>query len=269
MTKVDRKAVTELLSKQLEEQILSRFPIWAAEVRLDDYHCMYSTDRRKGRVDYMAFEPQNMSRSIRSLEAGVLHVFEVKSCMADFKSGHGMNRVGDVNWLVCTKELWTEICENNVNTNGWVPLVYGWVTEGKFNPCPLRYTQTDITGRQLPLVQALWMMYNAWNSSAGAFTPYGDGTFEDMVRSAKVPYSKPTTMSQLESENRRLRKLAKEMYTTEKSVLDMADDTVWVSSIGTLRDEMDCQMLAMKALGFAPNDYDERMIELGWTEVDA
>lgn len=101
------------------------------------------------------------------------------------------------------------------------------------------------------------------------FTPYGDGTFEDMVRSAKVPYSKPTTMSQLESENRRLRKLAKEMYTTEKSVLDMAEDAVWVSSIGTLRDEMDYQMLAMKALGFAPNDYDERMIELGWTEVDA
>lgn len=31
--------------------------------------------------------------------------------------------------------------------------------ENRFNPCPLRYAQTDITGRKLPLVQALWMMY--------------------------------------------------------------------------------------------------------------
>lgn len=159
MNKIDRKTVTETLSKQLEKQILCRYPIWAAEVKLDDYHWMYSADRHKGRVDYMAFEPQDMSRSIRSIEAGTLHVFEVKSCMADLKSGHGMNKVGDVNWLVCTKELWTEISLKGVDTSGWVPLIYGWMKEGVFNPCPLRYERTDMTGRMIPLVQALWMMY--------------------------------------------------------------------------------------------------------------
>lgn len=159
MSNVDRRAVTEMLSKQLEQQILCRYPIWAAEVKLDDYHWMYSADKHKGRVDYMAFEPLDMSRSIRSIEAGTLHVFEVKSCMADLKSGHGMNKVGDVNWLVCTKELWTEICKKGVNVSGWKPLIYGWMKEGVFNPCPLRYERLDMTGRMIPLVQALWMMY--------------------------------------------------------------------------------------------------------------
>ena len=159
MSKVDRTATTELLSGELERQILSRYPIWAAEVKLDDYHMMYADDRHRGRVDFMAFEPLDMSKSIRSLEAGTLHVFEVKSCMADLKSGHGMNRVGDVNWLVCTKELWIEICQRQVDVSGWLPLVYGWRKEGRFNPCPLRYARTDIVGRKLPLVQAIWMMY--------------------------------------------------------------------------------------------------------------
>lgn len=49
--------------------------------------------------------------------------------------------------------------QKGVNTSGWRPLIYGWLKEGKFNPCPLRYERTDITGRTIPLVQALWMMY--------------------------------------------------------------------------------------------------------------
>lgn len=268
MSKVDRKAITEMFSKQLERQILCRYPIWAAEVKLDDYHWMYSADKHKGRVDYMAFEPQDMSRSIRSLEAGILHVFEVKSCMDDFKSGHGMNKVGDVNWLVCTKELWTELYEKNVDTSGWRPLIYGWITDGKFNPCPLRYTNMDIIGRKLPLVQALWMMLQSTRSSVSPDMEYEDATFHALVRAAKVQYSEPTTMSQLKSENRKLRWLAREMYRTDQGVLAEANDTVWCGTAETLRDAMDYHMQTMKALGFPPDDYDERMIELGWTEVE-
>ena len=48
-----------------------------------------------------------------------------------------------------------------------------------------------------------------------------------------------------------------------QGVLDMATDTVWVDSICTLRDAMDCRMRAMRELCITPADYKQRMRELG------
>ena len=106
----------------------------------------------------MAFEPLDMSHSIRSIEAGYIHAFEVKSCMADFNSGHGLNRVGDVNWLVMTKELHEELIDREVDTSGWNRIVWGLV-DGRFTNCSTRDAYKD--SRKIPTSQALWMMLTA------------------------------------------------------------------------------------------------------------
>ena len=43
------------------------------------------------------------------LEHGRFVFVEVKSCMADFKSGHGLTFRGDDNWLVCPRDLADEL----------------------------------------------------------------------------------------------------------------------------------------------------------------
>ena len=154
-----RPDVTAMLSAELERQVLSKFRLWGSEVKLCEGDRFGAP--QGGRVDYMAFEPLDMSCSVRSIEAGTVHVFEVKSCMDDLKSGHGMNLVGDVNWLVCTADLWREIVEKEVNTSGWKPLVWDWVKPGKFNPTNARYEPWEMTGRKMPVSKAMWLILMA------------------------------------------------------------------------------------------------------------
>lgn len=156
----ERSDTTAMLSDALEGLLSRRYPLWASEVRLDDGG-RFPDEPHGGRVDYMAFEPKGMSHSVHSVEAGLLHVFEVKSCMDDLMSGHGLNRVGDLNWLVVTQDLWREVIETQTRTNGWRPLVYS-VRKGTFRTATLRdIMQADITGRKLPISQAMWMMLTA------------------------------------------------------------------------------------------------------------
>lgn len=56
------------------------------------------------RVDFVAFSPGSGGRNA-ALEQGRFVFVEVKSCMADFKSGHGLTFHGDQNWLVCPRDL--------------------------------------------------------------------------------------------------------------------------------------------------------------------
>lgn len=148
-----RRDTTLMLSDALERLWLPKFPLWAAEVKLDDGD-RFRDAERKGRVDYMAFMPKGQSHSIRSVEESHVHVFEVKSCMADLKSGHGMNRVGDVNWLVITEKLNVQIIEQRADISGWNRLV---LRDGElWGANPLR--PEIVTGRKLPVSQALWMM---------------------------------------------------------------------------------------------------------------
>ena len=71
----------------------------------------------------------------------------------------------------------------------------------------------------------------------------------------------------LERENVLLRTFVDQMYRDMQGVLDMSTDTVFVDSIGTLRDKMDWYMRVMSDLGMPPADYESRMRELG-IEVD-
>ena len=70
-------------------------------------------------------------------------------------------------------------------------------------------------------------------------------------------------VEELEDENDKLLKLVSQMYRDMQDVLDMSTDTVFVDSIGTLRDRMDLHMQAMAELGVPPMDYEQRMRELG------
>lgn len=67
----------------------------------------------------------------------------------------------------------------------------------------------------------------------------------------------------LKTENAKLRELVSQMYNDMQGVLDMSTDTVWVDSIGTLRDRMDYHMQDMAELGMPPADYEKRRRELG------
>lgn len=110
-----RSEITDLLSRELVKLKLERkssYSFWAHEVWLDRY-----TDHEK-RVDFVAFYPHGGVRFTDGahVERGKFHFFEVKSCMADIRSGHGLNFEGDANFLVMPVELWeplkVELVEN-------------------------------------------------------------------------------------------------------------------------------------------------------------
>ena len=112
---MSRPEITALLSRELVELKLERknsYSFWAHEVWLDRY-----TDHEK-RVDFVAFFPHGGVRFTDGahVERGRFHFFEVKSCMADLRSGHGLNFEGDANFLVIPVEMWeplkVELIEN-------------------------------------------------------------------------------------------------------------------------------------------------------------
>lgn len=74
---------------------------WASEVTFEYSH------KDECRVDFMRFNPKD--NSVGGIEKGDFYCYEVKSCMEDLKSGHGLNFIGDFNYLVMTEELFHEI----------------------------------------------------------------------------------------------------------------------------------------------------------------
>ena len=93
--------MTDELTRLVEMRIRRRCLLWAPEVEVPG----------GGRVDFMGFRPYGDLPDAASLERGALVCYEIKSCMADFESGHGLNFVGDENWLVCPRELCDELRE--------------------------------------------------------------------------------------------------------------------------------------------------------------
>lgn len=99
-----RKAITKLLTEQLEKHINPHNDTriyTAKEVTFD-----YSTDHPI-RVDYMVFKPVN--NSVGGIEKGVFYCYEIKSCKEDLLSGHGLNFIGDYNYLVFNKGMFKEL----------------------------------------------------------------------------------------------------------------------------------------------------------------
>lgn len=93
-----REEVTAELSRKVASKLRREFAITAQEVWVDSRH----------RVDFVAFSPGVGGRNC-ALERGRFVFVEVKSCMDDFKSGHGLTFHGDDNWLVCPRDLADEL----------------------------------------------------------------------------------------------------------------------------------------------------------------
>ncbi len=105
---MSRAETTAMLSELVEKRLRNRVSFWASEVNFD-----LGTPRNR-RIDYIGFKPFTPGYVLEpsSVELGTFSCYEVKSCMADFKSGHGLTFYGDENYLVTTPELADELaCE--------------------------------------------------------------------------------------------------------------------------------------------------------------
>ena len=90
-----REETTEELSERVLARLRREYSLVSSEVWVDDVH----------RVDFVGFRPARNSPFPSSIERGEFVFVEVKSCMNDFKSGHGLTFRGDANWLVCPPDL--------------------------------------------------------------------------------------------------------------------------------------------------------------------
>ena len=100
-----RVKVTELLTETLIADRLSDRKYYAREVTLD-----YGTSHPK-RVDVMQFSPAGVTYP-SDIEKGTFTCYEVKSCIEDVYSGHGLNFFGEKNYIVTTAETWKRLQED-------------------------------------------------------------------------------------------------------------------------------------------------------------
>ena len=136
---LSRKEITSLLDSELIRLRLERrdaYSFWAHEVWLDRY------SEHEKRVDFMQFVPFGgpMYTNVGHVEHGEFSFYEVKSCLADLKSGHGLTFEGDNNYLVMPVELFDKYKHHVYeNPNGYVAthtrrisfLLYGIGCNGK------------------------------------------------------------------------------------------------------------------------------------------
>lgn len=105
MAKTNRKAITQGISYLLESRFEKNGIKWASEVALHPPQM-----EKPVRVDYMTYTyPTGWVGHYASAEQGLVGIYEVKSCMADYKSGNGLGFVGDHNVLVCPSTLAEEL----------------------------------------------------------------------------------------------------------------------------------------------------------------
>lgn len=100
-----RSEITSLLDEELVRLRLTKknaYSYWAHEVWVDRY-----TDHEK-RIDFVEFLPKGgvTYSDAPHIEHGIFTFYEVKSCMQDLKSGHGLTFEGDENFLVMPVELY-------------------------------------------------------------------------------------------------------------------------------------------------------------------
>lgn len=162
---MSRKDVTADLSEKVVKKLRRQFSLVAQEVWVDDDH----------RVDFVAFSPGGGGRNA-ALERGRFVFVEVKSCMADFKSGHGLTFRGDENWLVCPRELAYELRDRQL-------LPYGVQVYCPNKAGALRITfDLQMRGteslREDSTLCLLWAMlmdsYSRWRTTGGVFNEASD-----------------------------------------------------------------------------------------------
>jgi hypothetical protein len=99
-----RPEITKELSTALEKYINPNNDTriyMAKEVTFD-----YATGHAI-RVDYMRFKPVN--NTVSGIEKGDFYCYEIKSSVEDFHSGHGLNFIGDYNYIVMPEEVYAVV----------------------------------------------------------------------------------------------------------------------------------------------------------------
>ena len=169
---MSRKEVTSLLSSELVRLVLTRknaYSYWAHEVEV--------YDARKGAmtwVDFMHFEPAGYHTATHpgNVERGTFTCYEVKSCIADIKSGNGLNWFGDENFMVIPVELFPKFKK-----------AYHGTSEGRFEDYDrkLREHVPSLSGFK-------FMFYGKARNGLGAFRTLA---LDDRMQ--RLPRTKPAS----------------------------------------------------------------------------
>lgn len=147
----NRKDITKRISDALEKHLNPKFDprVYTAREVTFDY-----TSNHSVRVDLMKFVPQDTTAG--GIEQGLVYCYEVKSCRADFKSGNGLNMIGDYNYLVTTPEFAQELLLNG----GWMTFgIYTCDEHGNIECVKKAKHET----RKRPISEFLLMMYRSSN----------------------------------------------------------------------------------------------------------
>ena len=153
MEELNRKQITEELSQKTEYYLNPKKDpriYWAKEVTFN-----YGRDNQF-RIDYMKIVPTN--NSISGLEHSDIYCFEIKSCYDDFVSGHGLNFIGDYNYVICNRDVANYI-------QPMVPYGVGIMIPSPdvFNPKTLSvFRKAKRMDRKKPLLECLFMMYRSF-----------------------------------------------------------------------------------------------------------
>lgn len=158
---MNRSDVTKELSEKVAKKLRRQFALVAQEVWVDPKH----------RVDFVAFSPGIGGPNVK-LEHGRFVFVEVKSCMADFKSGHGLTFKGDENWLVCPRDLADELHDERL-----LPLGAQVYCPDQGGALRLTYDlrmQGTKSLREDSTLCLLWAMlmdsYTRWRTTGGVFS---------------------------------------------------------------------------------------------------
>ena len=147
MVEMGRKEITADLLHRLEQHVNPKNDprvYTAREVTFD-----YAT-KHKTRVDYMRFKPLN--NSVSGIEKGDVYCYEIKSSVADYRSGHGLNFLGDYNYLVMPKDVFGEL-QNEI------PWYVGVLVPEDDGLRSVRNAKRR--DREKPLTEILLMMYRS------------------------------------------------------------------------------------------------------------
>lgn len=150
----NRPEITKMLSLALEKYIDPYNDpriYWAREVTFD-----YATSNTV-RVDYMRFKPVN--NTVSGIEKGDFYCYEIKSSLEDFCSGHGLNFLGDYNYLVMPEEVYADVSIT-------IPRYVGVLVPSEMNYQGEWYDLKSVKKarrryRERPLHEMLFMMFRS------------------------------------------------------------------------------------------------------------
>lgn len=115
-----RSEITAGLSELLERHLSGLTCVWGSEVSIETLG--------RCRPDYLSVSASfGKFAALSGIERAEVTAYEVKSCMADLKSGNGLNAVGDRNYIVAPYELMMMVTERHCNGDESMPGgEWGW-----------------------------------------------------------------------------------------------------------------------------------------------